>query len=49
LDGVFVIVLMQQLCEKFLLSMKDYPPGQTPGSFNLEKIQKQIKASMSGL
>jgi arylsulfatase len=28
--------------------MKDYPPSQTPGSFNLEKIQKLIEASASG-
>jgi arylsulfatase len=48
LDRVFVIVPMQQLCAKFLVTMKDYPPSQTPGSFNLEKIQKQIEASMSG-
>jgi len=32
----------------FLLSMKDYPPSATAGSFNLEKIQKQIEASMGG-
>ena len=33
---------------KFLMSMKDYPPSQTPGSFNLEKIQKQIEAGAIG-
>jgi hypothetical protein len=30
---------------QFLMSMKDYPPSQTAGSFNLEKIQKQIEAA----
>jgi len=25
--------------------MKEYPPSQTPGSFNLEKIQKQLDAN----
>ena len=25
---------------RFLMTMKEYPPSQTPGSFNLEKIQK---------
>jgi arylsulfatase len=30
------------------MSMKDYPPSQTPGSFNLEKIQKQIEAGAIG-
>jgi arylsulfatase len=28
--------------------MKDYPPSQTPGSFNLEKIQKQIEDATKG-
>jgi arylsulfatase len=44
LDHPFVLVPMQQLAAKFLLSMKEYPPSQTPGSFNLEKIQKMIEA-----
>jgi len=26
------------------MTMKDYPPSQTAGSFNLTKIQKQIEA-----
>jgi len=34
---------MQQLAAKFLLTMKEYPPSQTPGSFNLEKVQKMIE------
>ena len=29
-------------------TMKDYPSSQTPGSFNLEKIQKQIEAAGGG-
>jgi arylsulfatase len=39
---------MQQLAASFLVTMKDYPPSQTPGSFNLEKVQKQIEASLGG-
>jgi len=39
---------MQQLAGKFLMTMKDYPPSQTPGSFNLEKVQKQIEAAIGG-
>jgi arylsulfatase len=30
------------------MTMKDYPPSQTPGSFNLEKIQKQIEGATGG-
>jgi arylsulfatase len=44
LDRVFLLMPMQELAAKFLMSMKDYPPSQTPGSFNLEKIQKQLEA-----
>jgi len=28
--------------------MQEYPPSQSPGSFNLEGIQKKIEASMGG-
>jgi arylsulfatase A-like enzyme len=48
LDRVFVLAPMQQLAAKFLITMKDYPPSQTAGSFNLEKVQKQIEASLGG-
>ncbi|MEZ5462894.1 arylsulfatase [Dokdonella sp.] len=48
LERVFVLAPMQQYAAKFLMTMKEYPPSQTPGSFNLEKVQKQIEASMSG-
>jgi arylsulfatase len=30
------------------MTMKEYPPSQTPGSFNLEKVQKMIEAGMGG-
>jgi arylsulfatase len=45
LERPFVLVPLQQMAGKFLMTMKQYPPSQTPGSFNLEKIQKQIEAS----
>ena len=48
LDRAFVIIPLQGLAAKFLNSMKEYPPSQTPGSFNLEKIQKQIEAGAGG-
>jgi arylsulfatase len=48
LDRVFVLVPMQQIAARFLVTMKDYPPSQSPGSFNLEKIEKSIAESMSG-
>lgn len=48
LDRVFVLAPMQQLAAKFLMTLKEYPPSQTPGSFNLEKVQKQIESSLGG-
>ena len=48
LSRVFVLGPMQKLAANFLMTMKEYPPSQTPGSFNLDKVQKQIEASMGG-
>ncbi|MFC5607860.1 arylsulfatase [Variovorax soli] len=48
LSRVYLIAPMQAYAAQFLKTMKDYPPSQTPGSFNLEKVQKQIEASMGG-
>jgi len=47
LDRPFVVVPLQGLAAKFLKTMQDYPPSQTPGSFNLGKIQKQLEAGSS--
>ena len=47
LDRPFVLVPLQQLAAKFLMTMQEYPPSQTAGSFNLEKIQKMIEAGSS--
>jgi arylsulfatase len=43
LERPFVIVPIQALAAKFLQTMKDYPPSQTPGSFNLSKIEEQLR------
>lgn len=49
LDRAFVLVPMQQVAGKFLKSLTDYPPSQTPGAFNLTKIQEQIENAARGL
>jgi arylsulfatase len=46
LDRVFVLVPIQALAAKFLQTMKDYPPSQTPGSFNLSTIERTLSAGM---
>ncbi|WP_040352399.1 arylsulfatase [Blastopirellula marina] len=48
LERVFTLAPMQQLGAQFLMTMKDYPPSQSPGSFNLDKVQKTIEDSMGG-
>ena len=44
LDRPFVIVPLQLIAADFLKTMKEFPPSQTAGSFNLDKIQKQLEA-----
>jgi arylsulfatase len=48
LQRPYVIVPMQQLAAKFFQTLQEYPPSQTPGSFNLEKIQEQIENAARG-
>ena len=43
LDRPYVIVPIQGLAAKFLMTMNDYPPSQTPGSFNLSKIEEKLR------
>ncbi|WP_255463614.1 arylsulfatase [Microbulbifer sp. YPW1] len=44
IDRLFVLVPMQQLAAKFLKTMEEYPPSQTPASFNLKKIEEQLRS-----
>jgi len=48
LERVYLLAPMQQLAAGFLKTMAEYPPSQSPGSFNLEKVQKQIESSLGG-
>jgi arylsulfatase len=43
LDRPFVVVPIQTMAAKFLLTMKEFPPSQSAGSFNLSKIEEMIK------
>ena len=46
IDRVFVLVPMQHLAARFLQTMKDYPPSQTPGSFNLSAVEEQLRKTV---
>jgi arylsulfatase len=48
LDRAFVLVPIQALATKFLLSMQEFPPSQSPGSFNLSKIEEQLRKGGGG-
>lgn len=48
LDRVYVLTPMQTIAANFLKTMVEYPPSQTPGSFNLEKVIEQIKEANRG-
>jgi arylsulfatase A-like enzyme len=48
LDRAFVIVPIQGMAAQFLMTMKEFPPSQTPGSFNLSKIEEQLRSSAGG-
>jgi len=43
IDRAFVLGPMQVIASRFLLTMKDFPPSQTPGDWSLESLEKQIK------
>lgn len=43
LDRVFILFGANKLAAQFLNTMRDYPPSQTPGSFNLDSVMKRIE------
>jgi len=45
LSRPYIVVPLQGLAAKFLMTMKEYPPSQSPGSFNLTKIEEQLRKS----
>jgi arylsulfatase len=44
IDRAFVLVPLQALASKFLMTLKDYPPSQKPGDWSLDTLEKQIKS-----
>jgi arylsulfatase len=45
LSRVFILFGANDQVLQFLLTLKDYPPSQTPGSFNLDSVRKQIESA----
>ncbi|MEN0110903.1 MAG: arylsulfatase [Planctomycetota bacterium] len=43
IDRAYVLGPMQVIASKFLVTLKDYPPSQTPGDWSLSSLEKKIK------
>ena len=43
LDRVFILFGANKLAGQFVMTLREFPPSQTPGSFNLDTVMKQIQ------
>jgi arylsulfatase A-like enzyme len=43
IDRAFVLVPLQAVASKFLMTLKEFPPSQKPGDWSLDSLEKQIK------
>lgn len=43
IDRAFVLVPLQAIASKFLLTLKEFPPSQAPGDWSLDSLEQQIK------
>jgi hypothetical protein len=48
LDRAFILVPMQGIIGKFLETLKEFPPSQKAGSFNLEKVMATMTDAATG-
>ena len=48
IDRAYLLGPMQVVASKFLMTMKEYPPSQTPGDWSLSTLEKQIKVMTAG-
>ena len=48
LDRAFILVPMQGIIAKFLETLREFPPSQKAGSFNLEKVMATMTDAASG-
>lgn len=48
IDRAYVLGPMQVVASRFLMTMKDYPPSQTPGDWSLGKLEEQIRQMTAG-
>ncbi|BBO76214.1 arylsulfatase [Desulfosarcina widdelii] len=48
IDRAYMFGPMQVVASNFLVTMKDYPPSQTPGDWSLATLEAQIKSMTMG-
>jgi arylsulfatase A-like enzyme len=48
IDRAYVLGPMQMVASKFLLTMKEFPPSQTPGDWSLATLEAQVKRMTKG-
>jgi arylsulfatase len=48
IDRAYLLGPMQVVASKFLLTLKDYPPSQTPGDWSLGSLEAQIRGMTAG-
>ncbi len=48
IDRAFVLVPLQGVASKFLMTLKDFPPTQKPGDWSLQSQERQVKGMAGG-
>lgn len=48
LDRAFILVPCQDIIEEYLATLKEFPPAQKAGSFNLEKVMDSLQFGSTG-
>jgi hypothetical protein len=48
IDRAYMLGPMQVVASQFLLTMKDYPPSQTPGDWSLASLEDRSNAMTVG-
>jgi arylsulfatase len=43
LDRAFVLIPLQTVASKFLMTLTEFPPSQKPGDWSLDSLERQIK------
>jgi hypothetical protein len=48
IDRAYVLGPMQMVASNFLMTLKEFPPSQTPGDWSLATLEKQIGNMTAG-